>query len=102
MAAFSMLPFYGEELLSVALVAFALATLVGWCYFGEKGCEYLFGEKGIPIYHFCYIIMAYLGAVLPMGLVWGVTDLVNGIMVFPNVFALFLLRKRISIHTSDK
>lgn len=102
MAAFSMLPFYGEELLSVALVAFALATLVGWCYFGEKGCEYLFGEKGIPIYHFCYIIMAYLGAVLPMGLVWGVTDLVNGIMVFPNVFALFLLRKRITIRASGK
>lgn len=97
MAAFSLLPFYGEELLSIALVAFALTTLIGWCYFGEKGTEYLFGEKWIPAYHFCYILMTYLGAVIPMALVWGMTDLINGIMVFPNLAALFLLRKKISI-----
>ena len=95
MAAFSLLPFYGRELLSISLIAFALTTLIGWCYFGEKGAEYLFGEKGIPVYHFCYIIMAYLGAVIPMSLVWGMTDLINAIMVFPNVLALFLLRKLI-------
>lgn len=95
MAAFSMLPFYGEELLSVSLVAFALTTLIGWCYFGEKGTEYLFGRKWIPAYHFCYILMTYLGAVIPMGMVWGFTDLINGIMVFPNVIALFLLRDKI-------
>lgn len=97
MAAFALLPFYGEELLSVSLVAFALTTLIGWCYFGEKGTEYLFGERWIPAYHFCYIIMAYLGAVIPMGLVWGMTDLINGIMVFPNLIALFFLRKKISV-----
>ena len=97
MAAFSLLPFCGEELLSLSLVAFALTTLIGWCYFGEKGTEYLFGEKWISAYHFCYIIMAYLGAVIPLGLVWGITDLINGIMVFPNVIALLLLRKRIEV-----
>ena len=97
MAAFARLPFFGEELLSLSLVAFALTTLIGWCYFGEKGTEYLFGEKWIPAYHFCYILMAYLGAIIPMSLVWGMTDLINGIMVFPNLIALFLLRKKISI-----
>ena len=39
--------------------------------------------------------MTYLGAVIPMGMVWGFTDLINGIMVFPNVIALFLLRDKI-------
>ena len=97
MAASSLLPFCGEELLSLSLVAFALTTLIGWCSFGEKGTEYLFGEKWISAYHFCYIIMAYLGAVIPLGLVWGITDLINGIMVFPNVIALLLLRKRIEV-----
>lgn len=29
-----------------------------------------------------------------MDLVWGMTDLINGIMVFPNVIALFALRKK--------
>lgn len=41
--------------------------------------------------------MIYIGAVLPMDLVWGMTDLINGIMVFPNVIALFALRKKIHI-----
>ena len=41
--------------------------------------------------------MAYLGAVIPLGLVWGITDLINGIMVFPNVIALLLLRKKIEV-----
>ncbi len=97
MAAFGRLPFFGEELLSISLAAFALTTLIGWCYFGEKGTEYLFGKRGIPVYHFCYIVMAYLGAIIPMGLVWEVTDLINAVMVFPNVIALFLLRKKISL-----
>ena len=96
-AAFTFLPFGGAPLLSVALVAFAITTLIGWCYYGERAAEYLFGETGIISYHLCYIVMIYIGAVLPMDLVWGFTDLINGIMVFPNVLALFALRKKIHI-----
>lgn len=95
MAAFAQLPFFGKEILSASLAAFALTTLIGWCYFGEKGTEYLFGKRFLGCYHFIYIVMAYLGAVMPMSLIWEMTDLINGIMVFPNVIALFLLRKRI-------
>lgn len=96
-AAFTYLPFGGAPLLSLALVAFAITTLIGWCYYGERAVEYLFGETGIISYHLCYIVMIYIGAVLPMDLVWGFTDLINGIMVFPNVLALFALRKKIHI-----
>lgn len=94
LSAFSILP-HGETLLSLALVAFALTTMIGWCYFGEKGAEYLFGNKGIPVYHFIYIIMAYFGAIIPLNLVWGLTDLINAVMVLPNVFLLFMMRKQI-------
>ncbi len=37
--------------------------------------------------------MIYIGAVLPLNLVWECTDLINALMVIPNVAALFLLRK---------
>lgn len=51
------------------------------------------------LYPIIYAISSwiYIGAVLPMDLVWGMTDLINGIMVFPNVIALFALRKKIHI-----
>lgn len=94
-AAFAFLPFFGNSFLSLSLIAFALATLVGWCYLGEKGVDYLFGKSGIHSYHLIYIVMIYLGAVLPMDLVWGVTDFINAIMVLPNVACLLLLHKQI-------
>ena len=94
-AAFAFLPFGGNSFLSLTLIAFALATLVGWCYLGEKGVAYLFGKSGVHSYHLIYIVMIYLGAVLPMNLIWGVTDFINAIMVLPNVACLILLRKQI-------
>lgn len=51
-AAFTFLPFGGATLLSLALVAFAITTLIGWCYYGERAAEYLFGESGIVSYHY--------------------------------------------------
>lgn len=94
-AAFSFLPFCGNMLLSAALIAFALATLVGWCYLGEKGVTFLFGETGVRSYHLVYIVMIYVGAILPMELVWSFTDFINAAMVLPNLLCLFLLAKGI-------
>lgn len=94
-AAFSHLPYFGNAFLSISLAAFAVTTLIGWSYFGEKATEYLAGSKGIPYYKFLYILMIYIGAVIPMRLVWECTDLINGLMVFPNLLALFWLRRHI-------
>ena len=40
--------------------------------------------------------MIYLGAIIPMNLVWECTDLINGLMVVPNVLALCFLRRHIT------
>ncbi len=94
-AAFAHLPCAGEAFLTVSLAAFAVTTLIGWSYFGEKAAEYLAGPKGIPLYKLAYILMIYLGAVIPMRLVWESTDLINALMVVPNVLALYCLRRHI-------
>ena len=69
--------------------------MIGWSYFGEKATEYLVGNKGIPYYKLLYVLMIYLGAIIPMHLVWECTDLINAFMVLPNVLALLLLRRKI-------
>ena len=94
-AAFAHLPYVGDAFLTVSLGAFAVTTLIGWSYFGEKATEYLVGNKGIPYYKLVYVLMIYLGAIIPMQLVWQCTDLINAFMVIPNVLALFLLRHKI-------
>ena len=92
-AAFSYLPFLGNVFLSLCLVAFAITTLIGWSYLGEQAYRYVTGNKGIFIYKVAYIVMIYVGAVLPLNLVWECTDLINALMVIPNVAALFLLQR---------
>ena len=94
-AAFAHLPYVGDAFLTISLAAFAITTLIGWSYFGEKATEYLLGKKGIPYYKLLYVIMIYLGAIIPMNLVWECTDLINGLMAVPNILALYFLRRHI-------
>lgn len=92
-AAFTFLPYLGSGFLSVCLAAFAITTLIGWSYLGEQAYLYLTGNKGLSYYKIAYIVMIYIGAVLPLNLVWECTDLINALMVIPNVAALFLLKR---------
>ena len=94
-AAFSYLPFGGSQFLSLALAAFAITTLIGWSYFGEKAFAFLWGDRNIGVYKLIYIVMIYIGAVIPLNLVWECTDLINAVMVLPNVLTLFLLHDKI-------
>ena len=94
-AAFSHLPYAGNAFLTVSLAAFAVTTLIGWSYFGEKATEYLVGKKGIPLYKIAYVAMIYLGSVIPMRLVWESTDFINALMAIPNLLALYCLQKHI-------
>lgn len=96
-AAFTTIPYIGTTMIGVSMIAFALATLIGWSYFGEKAVEYLFGAKSIPAYQVCYLVMIFIGAILSLDIVWELTDFINIFMALPNIFVLFLLRKKIKI-----
>ncbi len=98
-AAFNSIP-YGNVILGISLIAFAVATLIGWSYFGEKAVEYLFGKSGINTYRLCYIVMIFVGSIMSLELVWELTDLVNAFMALPNILCLILLRKQ--IHKPNK
>lgn len=92
-SAFSQIPYVGTFMLSVSLILFAFATILGWCYYGECGAVFLFGKKGVPFYQFIYLLSIYLGAVLSLSLIWDLSDLFNSFMILPNVFCLWSLRK---------
>lgn len=93
-AAFALLP-YGELILSVSLIAFAYATLIGWSHFGAQAAQYLFGSQILLTYRLCYLGMIFIGSILSLPLIWEMTDFINACMAIPNVFALFILRNEI-------
>lgn len=95
-AAFLNLPCYGSELLSLCLVLFAFATIIGWCYYGECSMRFLLGERWLSVYHTAYIVSIYLGTVIPLDLVWKTSELLNYLMALPNLLCLYLLRNVIT------
>lgn len=92
-AAFGKLPFWGDEILAIAILCFALATLVGWSYLGKQGFDYLFHEQKQQLYQVLYIIMIFVGGVMPLNLVWELTDFINLFLLFPTVYLLIQCRK---------
>lgn len=92
---FQSIPIIGDTLLSIALIAFAFATLIGWFAFGEKCFEYLFGTKHLDLYKIIYIVMIYVGAVISLDIVWEMCDLFNALMAIPNIISLIILRNQI-------
>lgn len=93
-AAFSKLPFFGDEILTLAILSFALATLVGWSFFGQQGFHYITGGKGGKLYFSLYIVMIFVGGIMPLTLVWEMTDFINLFLLVPSVFLLWKCRNR--------
>jgi AGCS family alanine or glycine:cation symporter len=91
----------GEYIVTIGLVLFAFSTILGWCYYGEKSIEYLFGEKAIMPYRAVFVLFAGIGAMLKLNLVWTIADVFNGLMAFPNLIALIALTPVIVKTTKD-
>lgn len=93
--AFSQLPWEGEKMLSVCLVLFSFATIIGWSFYGECAAHYIGGERGTKLFQVAYMVFVYLGAVMSLELVWNLSDLCNAMMTLPNLFVLWKLRRLI-------
>ena len=80
--------------LMMALTFFAFTTILGWNYYSEKCLEYLVGSDKpavIKAFRFLYVAVVFCGPYLTVSAVWGVADIFNGLMAFPNLVALMLL-----------
>lgn len=81
-------PYIGSFLLTLGLVLFAFTTILGWNYYGERCCEYLFGIKGIKPYRYIFILLVAAGGFIKLEAIWLLADIVNGLMALPNLIAL--------------
>ena len=93
--AFSTVIPFGEQILACATLLFAFATIIGWSCFGERTAAYLGGRKGAAAYKMIYIFLTFPGCVMTPGIIWELSDTLNGLMAIPNLIALFFLGKEI-------
>ncbi len=90
-AAFTQIPILGAPLLSLGIVTFALSTILGWYYYGDRCVSYLFGSKAVRVYQVLYLLACMLGAIGVGDVVWAVSDIANALMAIPNLVAVWLL-----------
>ncbi len=90
--------------LMTALAFFAFTTILGWNYYSEKCLEYLVGRnrpKVIMIYRLVFVAIVFTGPFLTVKAVWGIADIFNGLMAFPNLIALVLLSPVVAKTTQE-
>lgn len=92
---------FGSYFVTISIVLFAFATILGWSYYGERSVAYLFGDKAIPIYKVVFSFMTVVGCISELHLVWSVSDTFNGLMAIPNLIGLLLLSGVVIRETRD-
>ncbi len=85
---------FGGWFLDACITLFAFATLIAWSYYGRSGVEYLFGARAGKIYNIIYSVAAFTGCVSRLESIWSISDIFNGLMAVPNIFALLLLSRQ--------
>ena len=81
----------GGYIVTFGLIIFAFTTILGWSYYGERCAEYVLGIKAIMPYRLLWVVATLTGALIKLGLVWTLADVLNGLMAIPNLIALLLL-----------
>ena len=88
-------------LVAICSFLFGFSTLIGWCYYGEKCFEFMFGSRMIVPYRALFTALIMVGSVASVPLVWAVGTLLNGLMAFPNLIGLMFLVGTVRRLTSD-
>ncbi len=82
----------GGVLVTIGIVLFAFATIIGWAYQGEKAFEYLVKKPEYRIaYRFLYGFVCFVGAVCAIDVVWDFSDICNGLMAVPNLISVLVM-----------
>jgi len=89
--------------LSVAVILFALSTMISWSYYGIKAWTYLFGDSksSITVYKVIFCLLIVVGAAISANQVFDFGDAMIFAMAFPNVLGLYFLSKEVRFDLKD-
>ncbi len=84
---------YSNVFLTIAVVLFAVSTMISWSYYGLQSWKFLFGRGKAAdlVYKLLFLTFVVIGAAASMGSIWSFSDAMIFAMVFPNMIGLFFL-----------
>ncbi len=86
---------WGHMIVVICVLLFAVSTAISWSYYGDRCANYLFGQKAVLPYKLAFVGMNFVGAVLPLAVVWNFGDIFLAIVIVPNLIALIMLTPQV-------
>lgn len=87
---------WGSYIVLISTILFAVSTAISWSYYGDRCANYLFGAKAVLPYKMIYVAMHFVGAVIPLAVVWAMGDIALSIVIIPNLIALIFLAPKVA------
>ena len=96
-AAFSKYISFSGPFLTIAVVLFAVSTMISWSYYGLQSWMYIFGKSKVSeiVYKLMFLLFIVIGAAGDMSSVWAFSDAMILALVFPNMIGLLILFPRV-------
>ncbi|MEC7785128.1 MAG: alanine/glycine:cation symporter family protein [Bacteroidota bacterium] len=84
---------FSNIFLTVAVVLFAVSTMISWSYYGIQAWKFLFGRGKVAdmVYKLLFLTFIVIGAAANMRSIWDFSDAMIFAMIFPNMVGLFFL-----------
>ncbi|MGY3794840.1 alanine/glycine:cation symporter family protein [uncultured Aquimarina sp.] len=84
---------YSNVFLTIAVVLFAVSTMISWSYYGLQSWKFLFGRGKTAdlVYKLLFLTFIIIGAAASMNSIWAFSDAMIFAMVFPNMIGLYFL-----------
>jgi AGCS family alanine or glycine:cation symporter len=82
---------WGQYVVLISVLLFAVSTAIAWSYYGDRCANYLFGAGAILPYKLVFVAMHFVGAVMPLAVIWSLGDVALAIVIIPNLIALVAL-----------
>lgn len=93
----------GGWVVSVTMLFFAFSSILGWAWYGQAALEWLTGGRKwcLTVYRLLYVGVTVAAAGMAIDLVWGVADILNGLMATANLLAVFSLSGEVVAMTRE-
>lgn len=92
---------FGHYFIPVAATLFAFSTLISWSFYGETSMYYLVGNKAVKPYKIIFCVVALFGSIWKIDAVLDFSDIMIGLMIFPNLLAIWLLAPKLKSHAEE-
>jgi len=84
-------PGIGSWVLLLTISLFVFTTVMGNTFNGTQSFGSLFKRSFVRVYLATAIVMIFLGTMLPVGLVWGIMDVLLALVAIPNLIGVAIL-----------